>query len=112
EVVERTIARVEGEAGQLHGDDQHPVAREGSQVAVGGGDGGGAARAAELSDGKPDHVGSQPDLGREAYVERGDHVAGAGNGDHEVDLTWRRSGRFERPAGRQPREAWRVVRVT
>ena len=75
QVRRRQVGALHAEAGQLDGDDQRARAREADQEVVRPRQRRRAARAAELGDRQPAHVGAQPELVDQVGVERRDHDA-------------------------------------
>ena len=82
----RQVGALHAQAGQLDGDDQRAGLRKADQEVARARQRRRAARAPELGDRQPAHVGPQPEVVDQVGVERRDHDPGARGRDDQIDV--------------------------
>ena len=82
----RNIFPLEGERGQLHGDDQHIRLGIRLDVVRGARDGHGSGGATEFGERHAANIGAKSHQLDQVGIKRRNHEAGAGNGDDQIDV--------------------------
>lgn len=107
----RNVFPLEGERGQLHGDDQHVRLGIRLDIVRGTRDGHGAGGATKFGERHAPNIGAKSHQLDEVRVKGRNHEAGTGNSDDQIDFVWPETSLLQALFGGFPAKLYGVLNV-